>query len=417
MKRQVLNILVLFLLPFASYSQEVWCGVDAKTEENNAYYERLNQEIQAIISAKNLRRSAVEEKLRIPVVVHIIHNNNSGVIGGEGNPNLSDERVFSQIRILNEDFGKKPGTPGYNEHPAGADMGIEFFLATIDPDGAPTTGITRTYSSRRSFSVYTDLELLSSLAYWDSSKYLNIWVTRFSGGIIGYASMPMADFPGLDIRGESEYTDGIFVDHSVFGPNPNDEIYAMGRTTTHEVGHWLGLIHTWGDRRCGTDYCDDTPTIEFANLGNSCDDIFSYCDGVEVRNMIENYMDYSPDRCMNIFTRDQKNRARAIVQLSERRRKLLENAVIFNPIEEPLLVNILGNPVENHLIEIRVFVNQPKDYELLLADNWGRILYRNTFQNSMSRTIQIPSDKISKGVLNLRVHAGSDTVFKRLVVL
>ena len=416
MRKQVLSFL-LILISFMAYGQRIRCAVDINFEQNHGYYEKLNEEVQAIISAKSLRRSAQNGVIRIPVVVHVIHNNTAGIIGGLNNTNISDDRIYSQIQVLNEDFRRKQGTAGYNDNPVGADMEIEFFLANIDPDGRPSTGINRVYSSRRSFSVYTDLSLLSSLSYWDSNKYLNIWVANLSGGILGYSSMPAINFPGLDTDDDDEFTDGVFISYEVMGKNPDEDIYSEGRTTTHEIGHWLGLLHTWGDTRCGTDYCEDTPTIEFPNLTDSCGTVFSNCRGISTRNMIENFLDYSPDKCMNIFTSDQKNRTRAILELSPRRMKLIQNAVLFEPISEPVLVKVLGNPVEGNQLDFFVFVNHPKNFEISLVDNLGRLIYYKKYENSMSRAIQIPKNQLGKGLMNLRVKTDEEVVYNRIGVM
>ena len=123
-----------------------------------------------------------------------------------------------------------------------------------------------------------------------------------------------------------EKTDGVFIDYRAFGIGGaiTSRLYNLGRTTTHEVGHWLGLIHTWGDTDCGDDYCADTPPAERGNQSASCGPIFSNCSGVRTRNMTENYMDYSPDSCMNIFTKNQSERMMAVIEKSPRRARLVK---------------------------------------------------------------------------------------------
>jgi hypothetical protein len=420
MKELTLSLIIL-LTGFSAFAQRVRCATDSKVVENAVLHERINQKIEEL-KLRNLRTSQTYEVLRIPIVVHIIHNNSSGIIGGSENSNISDEQVFSQIEVLNEDFRRRAGTAGFNNNPVGADMEIEFFLANIDPEGRPTTGINRVYSSRRSFSVFgNDLRALSNLSYWDSSKYLNIWVTTLSSNLLGYAEMPIADFDGLETVDIDERIDGVFVGHTVFGRGTGtvtDDLYTEGRTVTHEIGHWLGLIHIWGDTRCGTDFCDDTPTAEAANLTDFCNPIFSTCSrGASTRNMIENFMDYSPDQCMNIFTQDQKARVRAILEISTRRKKLLENLPIFNPISEPIIVRILGNPVENDYLNIQVLVNEARSFEVRIVDNLGRVLIQDSYANSLSRSIQIPKVRLGKGMLNLSVSSDNETLTHRILSL
>jgi hypothetical protein len=420
MKELTLSLIIL-LTGFSAFAQRVRCATDSKVVENAVLHERINQKIEEL-KLRNLRTSQTYEVLRIPIVVHIIHNNSSGIIGGSENSNISDEQVFSQIEVLNEDFRRRAGTAGFNNNPVGADMEIEFFLANIDPEGRSTTGINRVYSSRRSFSVFgNDLRALSNLSYWDSSKYLNIWVTTLSSNLLGYAEMPIADFDGLETVDIDERIDGVFVGHTVFGRGTGtvtDDLYTEGRTVTHEIGHWLGLIHIWGDTRCGTDFCDDTPTAEAANLTDFCNPIFSTCSrGASTRNMIENFMDYSPDQCMNIFTQDQKARVRAILEISTRRKKLLENLPIFNPISEPIIVRILGNPVENDYLNIQVLVNEARSFEVRIVDNLGRVLIQDSYANSLSRSIQIPKVRLGKGMLNLSVSSDNETLTHRILSL
>ncbi|WMJ72916.1 T9SS type A sorting domain-containing protein [Cytophagaceae bacterium ABcell3] len=258
--------------------------------------------------------------LTIPVVVHVIHNNPDNVIGGDNNGNISDEQILSQIEVLNEDFRRIPNTPGYNEHPVGADTRIQFCLATRDPQNRPTNGIVRVFNQRRSYS-FNDTELLSSLSYWPSSQYLNIWVTRLTGDILGFAQFPHGSgLPGLGSIDEGAATDGVFINWPNFGRGGRAP-YDMGRTTTHEVGHWLGLRHIWGDERCGNDYVEDTPRHEDANY--DCPS-FSDCErtGVETQDMTENYLDYTDDECMNLFTKGQTERMRTVLSTSPRRASL-----------------------------------------------------------------------------------------------
>jgi hypothetical protein len=382
----------------------------------------MQEEIGALVSLKRTFRTSETEIIRIPVVVHIVHDQESGRIGGRGNPNITDEQVLSQIRILNEDYRKMEGTPGYNTHPAGADTGIEFFLAEVDPTGAPSDGITRNYyASKKLFNPYTDAALLAEVNSWPSDEYMNIWVCALSGNYLGVAQFPsLTGIPGLDEADAARaLTDGVIIDYKCFGDvgaieNNN---YAQGRTTTHEVGHWFGLLHTWGDRRCGDDYCEDTPPAETSNT-SSCNDRFSTCFGSQTRNMIENYMDYSPDRCMNIFTFNQMERIRAVMELSPRRIKLLENSRKARLEEsERLQATVFPNPVRNALLSAEIRYQGYQNIDLTVVDLKGQVQFASRFENIWSRVFELPVEHLSSGVYFLVVTSESgEKVVRRFVV-
>ncbi len=363
---------------------------------------------------KNVRIKA--EIIRIPVVIHVVHNQSNNQIQGN---NISDEQIYSQIKVLNEDYRKKIGTLGHNQSPLGSDTEIEFFLATIDSEGKPSTGITRTYSNKSSFNITNELERsrLSDLAYWDANKYLNIWVTNLSSGYIGYGEFPFAEsVEGLDIDVD-EKLDGVYIDSSVFGRKIGTNvsgIYSFGRTLTHEVGHWLGLYHTWGDQYCGTDYVSDTPPTANPNNSIFCVDIFSECDGSKTRNMIENYMDYSPDSCMNIFTYGQKDRMRAALEMSKRRKRLIAYAKYQLPTAEKLTVN-LENPLPSESMKIQVLLPDFQDILVQIRDIFGRLVFENTYKDLPSTILSLDT-KMIPGTYLLNVRSNGQQVSKRILV-
>lgn len=360
----------------------------------------------------------VDNLIRIPVVVHIVHNNAAGKIGGENNGNISDEQVFSQIKVLNEDYRRKIATPGFNNSPVGADMNIEFYLAEKDPDGKPSLGINRVYSSKASFDVFDDNFLLSNLSYWDSNRFLNIWVTTLGDDFLGYAEFPSGEYDGLELEEIDEKIDGVMIDHKAFGRQVGTSVsgvYTYGRTLTHEIGHWLGLIHTWGDEYCGDDFCQDTPPTENGNLTIRCTPKYSNCRGTRTLNMIENYMDYTADSCMNIFTGDQKVRVRAVLEISKRRKRLITNSEFNLPQTEKLIVKVLENPSSTDFLQFQILLDSFKNFNYELFDASGRQITSAAFEDSPSRLIQIPKANLGKGIFNLRVKSGEEIVYKRLV--
>lgn len=368
-------------------------------------------------------RRAADEIIRIPVVVHVIHDQAETNIGGLNNPNISAEQIRTQIEVLNEDYRRKPGTPGFNDSPLGADTGIEFYLADYDPDGRATDGITRTrYTSKTSFNPFTDDQLLADLVYWPSDKYLNIWVCRLSNNYLGIAQFPSVDnIPGLDNSNEEfAETDGVIIDFRYFGRRSGaitSRIYNQGRTTTHEVGHWLGLIHTWGDVDCGNDYCEDTPPTKEPNQTTNCNDKYSNCAGVTTRNMIENYMDYSPDSCMNIFTKCQAERMRAVLVVSPRRARMVEFAKQgrLEPSER-LFMELFPNPVSTQL-QANVRFTDYQDIAVTIYDSRGIIVEQITYEDVWSRRIYVDVRNYTPGVYYLKATVNNETAVSRFVVM
>lgn len=261
-----------------------------------------------------INKRTTAEVVTIPVVVHVVHN---GEPVGEGT-NISQAQIVSQIRILNEDFRKKLNTNGYNTHPAGADIEVEFQLAIQSPEGIPTDGIVRVKGNKSVWDTPDD-QTLKALSYWNSANYLNIWVCDLDG-FLGYAQFPETDVVGIPQNGTTKNpaTDGIVIDYQAFGDTGNVKTpFHLGRTATHEIGHYLGLLHISGDGNCPTDdYCADTPPVNFQTSGCPSPKPLA-CDGVEAQ--IENYMDYSDDPCMNLFTEEQKQRMRTVLANSPRR--------------------------------------------------------------------------------------------------
>ncbi len=382
--------------------------------------ERLIQDY--VQEHKNLRTTA-DDVIRIPVVVHVIHDQDENSIGGLNNPNISEEQIRSQIEVLNEDYNRLPNTPGFNTNPVGASAEIQFYLADYDPDGRFTTGITRhRYTQKTSFNPFSDDLLLANIAYWPSDKYLNIWIVRLTNSYLGLAQFPATDkVEGLDTANEAnELTDGVIIDYRYFGRKTGaitSRIYNLGRTTTHEVAHWLGLIHTWGDTECGTDYIADTPRIEGPNRTTICQEKFSDCGGVRTRNMIENFLDYSPDSCMNIFTKGQVARMRAVLALSPRRARLVEfgKEGRLDPANN-LTVEIFPNPAEVEMnVNVR-FLNF-QNFTYTIFDLNGRQLATDSFRNVFSRRLQLNVSLLPPGMYILRVKTDRETVTQRFLVL
>lgn len=408
----------MFVLFHGGYSQGRKCAAGSKNN-NLKKYEQLQKAIEQTRFTYEHQARTNEEIITIPVVVHIIHANESGIIGGSSNGNISDEQILSQIKVLNNDFRRLPNTLGFNNNPVGADMELNFVLAQTTPNGLPTNGIIREYSPKRSYDVFSDNDLLSSLSYWNSERYLNIWVTTLTNNYIGYAEFPTGDFNGLDFDETKASTDGIIIDHTVFGSKTGTALfgsYSGGRTTTHEVGHWFGLIHTWGDAFCGTDYCEDTPKVSGPNNAKRCNASQSNCDGVLRTPMIENFLDYTPDSCMNIFTQDQKRRVRAILEISKRRNRLVKAARLnFQPVAEPTL-SIINNPGTNTSVQISVKMPDFQNFTLNLYTLSGKLMTNKNYVDFPGALISVNELTETKGVFFVQLQTATTSQTKKIII-
>lgn len=295
----------------------------------------FEQDLQKNIGAykEKMRRSRTQATIyTIPVIVHVIHN---GEPVGTG-ANISAAQVQSQIEVLNEDFRRKTGTPGFNNNPIGADIEIEFALALRDAQGNTLLepGIHRVNGKKASWNTRDDVETnLKPSTFWNPEKYLNLWTVNFGGdlkNLLGYAQFPIkSGLKGLDLPDypTGSNTDGVVIRYAAFGRGGNVPADFTGRTATHEIGHWLGLRHIWADDNGGCeedDFCNDTPQTADKHYGCSKGENTCTAPGMD---MVENYMDYSDDACVNIFTQDQKTRMRTVIESCPRRKELLSSTV------------------------------------------------------------------------------------------
>ena len=281
------------------------CGtmaVHSRLLEEDANFRKRLVDLETLTSRRMLagltHRAAAP--VVIPVVVHVVYNNVS--------ENISDAQVRSQIARLNLDYrAKNPDrkkTPGVWSGFV-TDARIQFVLAKKDPSGKPTKGITRTKTTRTSFSDDDSVKSATEggTGSWPTKKYLNLWVCSLAGGLLGYAQ-----FPGGPAR-----TDGVVILNTAFGTKGTATApFNLGRTATHEIGHWLNLHHIWGDtQHCeGTDFVNDTPNARLPNYGKPKFPHISCSNGPN-GDMFMNYMDYVDDDSMFMFTTQQVARMNA----------------------------------------------------------------------------------------------------------
>jgi PKD repeat protein len=381
MKTRKLGLLACFAMglsllttfSFAQVPGVVRCYTDeqdAILRANNPQLESLaqfEQWIQSELAYNQSTGKIIGGVYQIPVVVHVIHN---GEAVGTGT-NVSYAAIQSQIDVLNEDFRKMFGTNGWNTNPVGADTQIEFCLAKRRPDGSAfpggEDGVNRINRSTAGFTTppysttYIDANIKTytynggvptATRGWAPDKYMNIWLCNISGGILGYAQFPQSPLGGMGCGTPAAATDGVVFLYNSIGksavtgyPAPYNE----GRTATHEIGHWLGLRHIWGDGGCSVDdYCNDTPLAGAANYG--CPSGTNSCTAAPDQgpDMIENYMDYTNDLCMHVFTNDQKQRMRAVLEGSPMRVSLINSDACTPPNTADASITDVFNPKGDH---------------------------------------------------------------------
>ncbi|MBX3253810.1 MAG: T9SS type A sorting domain-containing protein [Chitinophagaceae bacterium] len=259
--------------------------------------------------------------ITIPVVIHILYNTPA--------ENISDEQIRSQIEVLNRDFGKQ--NKDFGQVPAAfapfaADTRIQFELAKVDPEGRATNGIIRKKTTQASWKQDDMMKFSASGGddAWDSRYYLNIWVCNLNRSLLGYSTFP----------GAVAAKDGVVIRTDIFGNiNISSPVYNKGRTTTHEVGHWLNLKHLWGDSYCGDDGVDDTPPQRTYNSGCSSFPQIDPegCNPSADGDMFMNFMDFSDDACILMFTYGQKQRMRNLFKEGGARASILQSPALGQP--------------------------------------------------------------------------------------
>ncbi len=246
---------------------------------------------------------ATQALLEIPVVVHVLYK--------EGEENISDAQIQTQMDALNRSFRKTNSDTTLNPAPfaqLSADYEIRFCLAKRDPNDQPTTGITRTQTSVVEFQLNGNqsMKFTSQGGHdnWNPQHYLNLWCCNLGSGLLGYAQFP------ADLAAEPA-TDGVVISYKYFGVTSVAQ-FNLGRTAVHEVGHWLNLRHIWGDGQCASDSVRDRPTQEDKNFNCPTFPHVTCLNGPN-GDMFMNYMDYVDDACLHMFTTGQKTRSWAAI--------------------------------------------------------------------------------------------------------
>jgi hypothetical protein len=305
--------------------------------------------------------SGILPVITIPVVVHVLYK--------DAYQDFTDAQVKEQIDILNKAFQLQHADTA--KIPArfrdlAANCRIEFCLAKVDPKGVATNGIIRKSTWVTMFGIDDRIKYSDKGGddAWSTDKYLNIWVGNIAGGVAGYSS---------PLGGPAD-RDGVVIITTAFGTK-NGPPYNGGKTLVHEVGHWLGLRHIWGDAACGNDHVDDTPTQKTANRGCPSGIKLS-CETSGNGDMYMNYMDLTNDDCMLMFTYGQMERMRAAFAPGGPRNGILSSngcngtplpapiaapAVVIEPVVK--LMNLYPNPAQSMIV-----IDITENTELLGSD-------------------------------------------------
>lgn len=391
----------------------------------------LERQVQRWIQANRSQREA-DQIYTIPVVVHIVWLDSV--------ENVSDQQVMEQLEILNQDFrflnpNASEIRPRFKDR--ASDIGIEFCLATVDPEGNPTTGIVRTQGESPTIlgiplGFYDPIT--NNIKYtenggadaWPTDQYLNIWVGNIGAellGLLGYAQLPQS-YRDADVDStavQALETDGVVIDYRAFGTTGDYLIDPGGRSLTHEVGHWLGLRHIWGDGDCEKDdFVEDTPRT--AGASQTCDTTLNTCmdtlmNKIDEPDMVENYMDYALG-CASMFTLGQKERmlgyllndelrvsllrsgaCEAVTTSLEPRRPELEWRVFPNPSTGTFSIQWRGTPQGSLSLEV-------------LNPQGQRVVERMVSANAHS--IQLP--QAAAGLYMVRLSSPDHSWVKKVIV-
>ncbi|MBC8173905.1 MAG: T9SS type A sorting domain-containing protein [Chitinophagales bacterium] len=419
-------IFLVLLSSFRLYAQQPHCHTDEYIKAqilNDPSYkkgiEAANQEVLNYMQSA-AKKSGGDEVYTIPVVFHIVYNN--------GTEDIDDEQIFSQIQVLNEDYRRLNAdadeTPDAFADLA-ADALIEFKLAQYDEDGNPTTGITRTETDITSWDLFassTDDNFAENVKDsddggqdgWDRDCYLNIWVCDLNNEILGYATPP----------GGMSSKDGVVIGYQYIGlDGVGSGDYDMGRTATHEVGHWLGLSHVWGDdgTACsGSDFIADTPNQTDETYGCPSFPKTDACTPASPGVMFMNYMDYTNDDCMNMFTEGQVDKMRSVLESS--RDEIVECTKALVDIEtagvndKGIYLDVFPNPSAGIFT---VYVNNPEKVELTLEvyNIAGQMIYTNFENAAEDHSIKVDMSKFSEGIYQILVYDGKNYFTQQLVIV
>ncbi len=337
--------------------------------------------------------------ITIPVVVHVLYHYPA--------ENISDSLVRGQIRILNRDFRKLNADtvkiPGAFK-PLAADCGIEFQLAMVDSKGRSTSGIIHKYTPITKWTTDDKIKLSSEMGDdgWDPKSYLNVWVGALDQ-FLGYSSVP----------GDPSDKDGVVISKAALG----------GRTAVHEIGHWLGLRHLWGDADCGDDGVADTPKQE--TFTNGCPSgVRITCSNAPYGDMYMDYMDFTNDACLVMFTKGQKQKMRALFEPGGARYSILSSNALGTPVNEEiplpdpsprwLHVQIYPDPASTELIVNVEFDTRWVGKELQVINITGQLQLKKTISSKIQK---LDISRLKPGLYFIRAEKQGERITEKFIKL
>lgn len=410
--------MLLFLgIGFHSFAQKK-CVMQEYAEQQFAEDISLKQRVNEIerftdekinLNNQSQRGLSLPEIIKIPVIVHVLYHT--------PDQNVTKQIIDRLLAALNRDFNKKNSdtvnTPSAFK-PFATSIGFEFKLATTDPRGFGTTGIIKKYTPINYWMSDDKMKFNSTFGdnAWDSKSYLNIWICNMKD-VLGYST-----FPGMDAA-----KDGVVISHesiNAYGTTPGINDF---RTIVHEVGHWLNLQHLWGDGYCGDDKVDDTPKQSTYTPGCPTGTRIS-CSNSLPGDMYMNYMDFTDDACMNMFSIGQKSRARILFENGGPRISILSSKGLNEPATQPaelpdyypkwLHVQVYPNPATT---ELKLFFEYDERWRgkwLQIFDITGRVVI-NKIITSQIETINV--SRLSPGTYFVNAQKEDEKLHAKFIKL